>query len=320
MIERLITFWQEFMGPAAHPYQFVHPADQGALAAFCANRAPFEIPGPIGEVSWAQYLANWYGDEHANRRGDLVELSLLPHPYSGSLTNASVFVLSMNGGASDSWYRELHLDELRRARYLAELFQQNGPNWNQRHSGFDINNCGTSAFSYWGERNYDLASAIANAIGQNIGQTYDFMAREIATLELVAYPSRNSREITSLIPRIPPRLQRLLDTRDANTLRNIDFGAIPDWGEHALTSGVRMLAALWNELVPSALEGIKTIIVTRGVRRWGFSNCWIDACPNVIVYPRQLAQAARLGSNTPGGQAILHRLYQRHIAQHNQGG
>ncbi|MBI1239346.1 MAG: hypothetical protein GC199_08380 [Alphaproteobacteria bacterium] len=297
----LIKFWREFEFRARQrdsPLTFVHDED----ASFVKRYPIFRIDGPMGRQSWENYLRDWYGPESSARRRTTTELSLPPHPYAGNILDASVLILSLNGGANHTWYRETFLQDEIRERALGELAQSDP--WDGKHTGFDLSNCGTSSFSYWGKRNENLARAVASQLtDNNLAAAYQLMATHLATLELVAYPSRGG---TSLVPKIPNWLACQIEELRRGTRRPIEFDDAAPWD--ALPSSKLMLRTLWTDIVPSAISRKRTIIVTRRPTNWGFNNEWRGSFPSIVVYSGAQAQAASLAPNSSGGIAILDQL------------
>lgn len=236
---------------------------------------PFILPDDESEIpdnmrslyqSFDEFIV---GDKFGQIEDKSLHVGLLPIPYIGNLSGASVFILMLNPGLSpgdyfaeqgNSEFKEAHLRNLRQENggdefpffFLDPLFS-----W---HPGFE----------YWQGKVYDIALAFMRKEQVTYQDALKRIARNIACLELMPYHSK-AFGAGSLLKR--------------------------------LTSTKLMLEYAQDIVIPKARSGDATVIVTRGARHWD-----LDSHRNVVVYESSAVRSAHLTLKSPGGKAIAKQL------------
>jgi hypothetical protein len=223
----------------------------------------------IEPMSFCSFIASpRFGDSEDKR----LHLSLLPVPYLGDLDHATIVILDLNPGLeyTDYW-AETKMPALQRR--LMDNLQQSFEGVEFPFLFLDPEFCWHTGFIYWEKR---LRSVIKRIAAKEFKNSYfdalRDLSRKLAYVELVPYHSCSFDD-------------RILRDRLASVQRALDYAR--------------------KSLIPDAIEGKRTLIVPRHTKVW--TEAW-GSPPNneyLVVYPREQAQAASLGPNSPGGEAIL---------------
>ncbi len=213
-----------------------------------------------------RYLAHPRFGDFADPR---FHLSLLPTPYGGDLRNADIVILLLNPGFNIVDYYAVRDAEFR-DRVETSLRQDFGSN-DFPFYFLDPRLCWHSGFMWWEKKLRAVISEVAAR--KHNGHYFEALkdiSRRLAFVELVPYHS-------------------------------------PVFNAHALLNRLPSVQAVRNyvqgRLLPAAVAGEKTIIVTRQAAVWNLPT----SNPNIIIYSGGMTRGASLGPETPGGIAILRR-------------
>jgi hypothetical protein len=198
-----------------------------------------------------------------------LHLSLLPQPFFGCLSTASVFVLTLNPGLHPTdYFAEFCVHEYKEAliNTLRQRLDDRFPFiwFNPRFSWH-------SGFSYWHGRFARLVDTFAGEFGIPRVKALSFFARSVATIELLPYHSVRFG--------LPRRILR--------ELHSVDLA-------HSF---------VWDVLVPRSKAGQVLLIAARQGGEWG-----LPEHRNTVVYSGAETRAAYLTPNSRGGEAILKHL------------
>jgi hypothetical protein len=193
--------------------------------------------------------------------------SLIPVPYAGDLVKADIFVLQLNPGLNPvDYYAELCSPKFRKR--LESYLRQQFSKTEFPFLYFDPEFCWHSGFIWWGRKFREVARAVADHKfrGRYLDALRD-LSKRVASLELVPYHS--------------------VSFADHRAVRHLPSA-----------KQARLFAC--GELANGAASEHATVIITRRLKDW-------DAPQDkkIVQYPRQLWRGASLGTNTPGGKAIL---------------
>jgi hypothetical protein len=194
-------------------------------------------------------------------------LSLLPSPYAGDLDAAEIVVLLLNPGFSfTDYYAETRVPECRRR--LQRTLAQDLKGVEFPFMWLDPEYCWHSGFVWWERKLREIISRIAREKFHNryLDALRD-VSRRLAHLELVPYHSPSFRA-HSLIDHLP---------------------------------SAKAARCFVREILAKSGNGHKTFILTRARARWGLP----EGSENLVIYEGGLTRGASLGSNSPGGRAIL---------------
>lgn len=244
------------------------------------SRAPYAHPDDLEALAskggkYADMESKDFGSFVAGSRfGDFKDnrfhLSLLPAPYGGDLAKADIFILLLNPGFGFADYHAEYKSAVFRARAEGNL-KQDFDGVEFPFLWLDPEFCWHGGFAWWEKKLRKTITRIAEA--RFNGRYLDALknlSRRLAQIELVPYHS-------------------------------------PSFGAHGLIkkleSSKKAKAFVRSSLIPAALAGGKTVIVTRRDADWGT----LHPSEHVIVYKGGLTRGASLGPETPGGKAILRR-------------
>lgn len=258
----LADFWSDFLEHCKQP-PFVHPADQEYL-----KRSPYGRSRLKDNLDFRTFLSSRrFGDKNDGE----FHFSLLPVPYVGNLSTASVFILLLNPGFNPIDY----YGEFRRPEFLPALQQNLKQDLGTKDFPFLYLNpefCWHSAYGWWEGKLSDVIRAVAD--GRHRGKylrALKEVSQRIAAIELVPYHSTHyiGRNLGGRLP-------------SAQVARN--------W--------VR------TSLVPRARAGDVTVVVTRQIAMWGIK----EIPGRIVCYGAHEARSAHLSKGSRGGKLILKRL------------
>ncbi len=248
------------------------------MAALQAGRSAVRASGRL--ASPAKFRGRYIDEEpkdfsafvSCSRFGNFTDkrlhLSLLPTPYGGDLRTADIFVLLLNPGFAFSDYHA----ETRVLQYRRRLEQMLAQDFKDTEFPFlwlDPEYCWSGGFCWWEEKLREVITIIAKEkFKDSYLNALRDVSKRLAHLELVPYHS-SSFDAHRLIEDLP--------------------------SVHA----VRRFAQ--ESLVSAAIEGKKTVIITRQVAAWGIPR----DTRNFILYEGGHTRGASLGRNSRGGRAFL---------------
>ncbi len=245
---------------------FVHPDDDLPILREKAPWSPKTDP-----ADFESYVSGpRFGDAEDHR----LHLSLFPVPYAGDLRSAPVVILALNPGFkhSDYWAEFKDSEFQKRLRTnLRQLFNDT----DYPFPFLDPQFCWHSGFRWWERKLRDVIQSIAKERYRGYRGSYlralKFLSQNLACIELIPYHS---------------------DTfRDHRLLKELPSA------KHARTF-VR------ENLVPAAIAGKRTVIVTRQKAGWEMPRQGGD----LIIYGKGEPRGASLSKNSRGGKAILKRF------------
>ncbi|MBU3617380.1 hypothetical protein [Polynucleobacter sp. JS-Polo-80-F4] len=256
---QLIDFWMRF-DPNAYPY--VHPSDSSVIGDITKSKH-FKL----SPINYDSYLVSDNFGSHSDSRMDL---SLLPIPYAGDISNSKIVILLLNPGLSYTDY----YGEFLRSEYRERLINNLQQDFSQTEFPFmwlDPNLAWHGGFQWWEKKLRGVISEVARV--KFAGSYYEALkhtSKNISQIELIPYHSINFKS-SGIVNR--------------------------------LASAQEALNFVKNVLEPQTISGEKSIIVTRKAREWGVAESG-----NICVYDRNQARGASLGLDLKGGQLILSRL------------
>lgn len=214
---------------------------------------------------WRAAAKNFRHDDHR------LHIHLIPQPFVGDLTRASIFLLMNNPGLGPDAYFE-HEHPALRSALLANLKQETSDGalafW-----PLDPQFAEYSGFCYWHNRLREVIAQIA--VSKNIAWSAarKEIAEQLAVIQAVPYHSARI-----------PRIGRLKSTELAREY-------------------VR------EQVVPRVKKGEALVLVLRDGRTWEpCLEALKDQTEHVIIYERTHARVASLGKDSPGGSAILRHV------------
>ncbi len=197
-------------------------------------------------------------------------LSLLPIPYGGDLAKADIIVLLLNPGFSfTDYYGETEVPVYRTAleNNLRQTFEDTEFPFLWLNPDF----CWHGGFCWWEKKLRPVLTRIADEKykGRYL-EAMKSLSKRLAIIELIPYHSVSFR----------------------------GHGLIK-----ALPSSVAARNYVHGTLLPKAIAGQKTIILTRQETGWGLS----ETRDNIVIYKGGQTRGASLGKESLGGNAILRR-------------
>jgi hypothetical protein len=197
--------------------------------------------------------------------------ALLPQPYFGCLDAADIVILMLNPGFQIvDYYAQERNVEFR--KILERSLRQELADDEYPFPWLNPDLCWHSGFIYWERKLRDVLKAIAKRYAaQGYLKALRALSKRVAVLQLVPY---NSAQF------------------DAGDLI----------GELKSTSEVKEYVK--KELESAAIDGKKTLIVTRQSRSWSLA----PREPSIIVYEGAERRGASLGLTSRGGRAILRQF------------
>ena len=258
-----------------------------------SNGAPFVLESDRADLSpaisagIAVTIRNWpdaYQAPDFCKPGDhRLHLGLLPQPFLGDLRRASIYVLLLNPGLSPrDYYGEDRVGEYRKA--LVANLRQEFKRGSLPFLFLDPQYSWHSGFSWWHGKLAGVISCLSDVWAVSFAEARAWLARELASIELVPYHSPSFR----------------------------DSG---DWVKK-LRSVALARALVHNVVVPRVRRGEAIVIVTRRARDWNMREGDFSKreSSKIVIYNEQEARAAHLSPKSRGGKAILRHLarkYQR---------
>lgn len=254
-IDSLLSLWRQWK-PTEPPYLL--DADAPVLRRF-------ENRWAVMEWSEAQRAPDFCkpGDKRFH-------LGLLPQPFCGDITNASIYVLMLNPGIGyQDYFGECHVPPYRQA-LLRALQQQFAPGSIPFHF-LDPQFAWHGGFGWWHGKLVRVIEELAKAYNTTFADARARLGRRLASIELVPYHSEGFDNAGGIARKLPSA----------------------------------KLAARYVEetVLPKVRAGKAILIVGRKARVWG-----ITEEPGVIVYTAGEARGAHLGPRTRGGKAIIEHL------------
>jgi len=206
-----------------------------------------------------------------NRKDKHFHLSLRPVPYVGDVRRAKVVILTLNPGLEfGDYWAEFEVPEFRRSleRNLYQSFDHTGYPFLCLNPQF----CWWGGFRWWEGKLRDVIRRIADLrFSGSYLEALRFMAQNLACLELFPYHSTSFAH---------------------HGLRK------------SLPSALQAQSFFQKHLKPDAIEGKRTVIVTRQTESWKIEKSKGD----LIVYGKGQARGASLSADSKGGKAILKRF------------
>ncbi|KUG09219.1 hypothetical protein [Solirubrum puertoriconensis] len=204
-----------------------------------------------------------FGGESTN-----FHLSLLPQPFIGNLTRASVFLLFLNPGFSPGDYYALQHSPTYAAAIMRNLAQKNGAD---AYPFFflDPQFAWTAGGRWWQTKFRSIAGELANRNGCSLQKALEHISRHIACLEMYPYHSQSFRE---------PKVE--------------------------LASKKLICQYVKDVLVPRALGDDAMIVAARRAAHWQLPL----SHKNIIQLSTGEARGAHMTMNTSSGRAILQKL------------
>ena len=250
----LITAWQGF-SPSRFPRllpEDKHLANQPGRALTYHSYEEFITAPDFGNKACTQF-----------------HLGLLPQPFVGNLSKASIFILMLNPGFSVGDYYALHHSPAYKAAIKRNLSQQNGAD-DFPFFFLDPQFAWTSGGQWWQARLHSIAAELMQLNGITLQRALKHISQHVACLEMFPYHSRSFSPL-----------------------------------KFELESTKLVCQYVKEVLVPRTWQGDALLIATRQAAAWPLpqpTNC------NIIAYNAGQARGAHLTMNTAGGQAILERL------------
>jgi hypothetical protein len=202
-------------------------------------------------------------------RNARLHLSLLPQPFFGALSQARVFVLTLNPGLHpNDYFAEFCVPEYRKAAVDTLKQRMNG---HYPFLWFDPRFSWHSGFAYWHGRFAGLIDSFAHDLALSRVEALSYFAKSVAIVELLPYHSDSFG--------LPGRIMKRLRS-------------------------VRLAQSFAAEiLAPRAHEGEVLLVAARQGRAWGLSEH-----EHIVIYNGAENRAAHLTPKSRGGQAILTHL------------
>jgi len=205
-----------------------------------------------------------------------VHLGLVPRPYYGDVSRASVFLLMLNPGFIPlNYYAEETCREFRDA--LVGTLRQEA--FDPSYPFLDLNPRWSWASTYWRRKLADIVDACRTKQRVSHADALAFLAREVCPLQLFPYHSARFS--------IPKKLARRLG------------------------SAKLMVKFVREALLPEAKADKVLLIVTRQAEEWG-----LNSQRNIVVYQGFETRAAHLTRNSRGGREIVRFLSLQAEQQH----
>ena len=250
-LDDLIQGWRgcDFSKP---PFWFL--GDRDALATDTEVRIA---------TSWQELTGRGVGQK-------ALHMGLLPVPYAGNLSSASIFILMMNPGQSDGDYDAEYGSSTYRDTHIRNLRQEGNEEYPLHflNPAFDFT---PPHRFWWGKKLRSLTKDLAARASCSEEAMRKLLSHRVASLELVPYHARK-----------------------------------PDY-DHArhLRSSAAMRRYVHESLQPRAEAGEVLLIAVRGVGAGGWK---LSESRNVVVYHGHEPQLALLSPGSRGGKAITEFL------------
>jgi hypothetical protein len=196
---------------------------------------------------------------------------LLPHPYSGDILRAKIYILALNPGFKPlDYYAQDNDADFWRAK--VHTLQQR--KLDIRYPWYDLNPkfSWTGGAEYWVGRLREIAEKLVERRGIPFAKALSILSTNIACLEFVPYHSKRYKLEGSVVKKM-----------------------------HSL--GL-MRAFVRDYVLPKAQRGEVLMIVTRHAKIWGP----LPRHPKIIVYEGAEARAAYLTLSSRGGKKIAELL------------
>lgn len=247
-----------------------------------ASEPPFVLESDQGVLGQARNdrvvtIRSW---RDAFRAADFCEpqdhrlhLGLLPKPFLGDLRRASIYVLLLNPGVGPhDYYGEYEVAKFRRALLanLRQEFELGSPPF----LFLDPQYSWHGGFGWWNGKLAGVIAALAYTWAVPFAEARTRLARELASIELVAYNSPSFRDGGRWI-------QRLQSVALAQTF-------------------------VHDTVLPKVRSGKAIVIAARRAEAWNLPNHRA-----IIRYSPQEARAAHLSPKSRGGSEILRHLGRR---------
>ena len=215
--------------------------------------------------SFEDYINNpVFGD----RSDTLLHTGLLPMPFAGSLSSASIFILMINPGLGHLDYYEQQISYL--CEQVVRTIHQHNANDTYPFIWLNPSLAWTGGFRYWESKFHNLANTLMAQRSLSYRAALQRLAQHIAVLELIPYHSKKFGA------------HRLIST---------------------LPSAQLMQDYVHDVLISRAHRGEALIIVTRLVKYWS-----LEEHENIILYQGGETHRAHLTVNSRGGKAIAQHL------------
>ena len=215
--------------------------------------------------NFKEYMkSDLYGDPYDKK----LHLSLIPVPFIENLKRASIFLLMLNSGLNPSDYIQGKTPEFRKV-YTNNLKQKG----NEEYPFYLLNSiiCSHPGYNYWIKKLKAIIEKIKTAEDISWLDAQKRISKEIASIELIPYHSRNFGLKNKII-------NKLTSVRD---IKNY----------------------VKEKIVPKARNNNGLIIVIRGRNKWD-----IGEEKNIITYNGAEARSGSLGINTRGYKEIIKHL------------
>jgi len=264
----LLSEWKDWT-PGKPPYML--DADRETLESERSKKATITFK------SWKKAFT----DEAFCRPGDKkLHLGLLPQPFIGDISRASIYVLSLNPG----WGPHDYFGEYKVPEYRAALLA----NLKQRFDGTDfpfllLDPRYSWGFRYWHRKLSAIILELSKKWEVSFADARRVLASQLASIELVPYHSPTFH----------------------------DGGG---WLKRCELESVRLARTFVGEVAyPRVMAGDAIMIVLRKEKFWNLSEK-----PNkVIIYRGPQAQGAHLTPKSEGGAAILKVLEKLDPGKHS---
>jgi hypothetical protein len=243
---------------------------------FSPTRFPRLISGDnhlanqIGRVlTYRSYEKFTASDDFGNKDCTQFHLGLLPQPFVGNLSKASIFILMLNPGFSVGDYYALHHSPAYAAAIKRNLSQQNESD-EFPFFFLDPQFAWTSGGQWWQSRLHSIAAELMRLNGITLQQALRHISQHVACLEMFPYHSRS-------------------------------FSAL----KIELESKNLVCQYVEEVLVPRTRQGDALLIATRQAAAWPLPQ---RSNRNMIAFTAGQARGAHLTMNTEGGKAMLQLL------------
>jgi hypothetical protein len=257
--ESLLNLLQEWSNWQASRPPFVLKLDKAALGSKRNARRIVTIE------SWPKASrARDFGAPKDSR----LHLGLLPQPFLGDLRRASIYILGLNPGLGPGdYYAEYKVPKFRKA-LLANLKQK----FKRDSLPFlflDPQYAWHGGFAWWHRKLADVIARLAQTRKEEFAKARAYLARELASIELVAYHSSKSA---------------------GGWVRRLPFVSLAR-------------AFVHDFVIPRVRRGEAVAIAIRQEKIWG-----LPKEIGFVSYTSQEALAASLSAHSRGGRAILQHL------------
>ncbi|SFQ48857.1 hypothetical protein [Hymenobacter arizonensis] len=250
----LITTWQRF-SPTRFPRLLPEDkqlANQPGRALIYRSYENFITSADFGNTDCTQF-----------------HLGLLPQPFIGNLSKASIFILMLNPGFSVGDYYALQHSSAYASAIKRNLSQQNESD-DFPFFFLDPQFAWTAGGQWWQTKLHSIATELMRLNVIKLPEALQHISQHVACLEMFPYHSRSFS---------PLKIE--------------------------LESKKLVCQYVKEVLVPRTQQGDALLVATRQAAAWPLPQ---RSNRNIITYNAGQARGAHLTMNTPGGQAILERL------------